>query len=478
MKLYRRPFLRMLGVCVLAVPALVHANSFDDAVNEYIKGFKECTEANTLRADNLVEAKRKFASYLRHLERATAIDPTILTSTQRDMDSNLRYCERVEVNLKRAEATPILEQGFVRCDASQQALKEGDVQTAQAKMTEYKGYLDQALGITDSLMDVFALASKVRACARYEEKLDLALEQDAALVAQMNQTISGYQRFIDLCQQAQAAIASPKFTLARLDAVNELMNQAGRAKQSARQQNAALAELKANPQRPESQQLHALLDQAAQCEGKTSDYIRTATRNRRALEQEINQGVAGLRSAQTACETAQRLGAEIQSADDLALAEAEYNRSAELKRRGTGNAKLLATVKQFATWSASRDFSELMNSTERCQQIAATRIKEQKVALAKRQQLSQEEAERQARLAREQEQERQRKAQQAAAEAERQAAEQRAREAARRQAEAEAEQAASLEDVPDDPLFEDDEFADFEDEDEDKLGRSWTDLVR
>ncbi|MDY6920141.1 MAG: hypothetical protein SV765_08000, partial [Pseudomonadota bacterium] len=71
-----------------------------------------------------------------------------------------------------------------------------------------------------------------------------------------------------------------------------------------------------------------------------------------------------------------------------------------------------------------------------------------------------------------------RKAQQAAAEAERQAAEQRAREAARRQAEAEAEQAASLEDVPDDPLFEDDEFADFEDEDEDKLGRSWTDLVR
>ncbi|AUM12020.1 hypothetical protein [Ketobacter alkanivorans] len=465
-----------LMTCLVLIPGIAAADTFDDAVNEYIKGYKECTEANTLRTTNLQGAKRKFDIYLKQLNRAKSIDPSILNTTQRDMDSNLRYCERVEINIKRAEATPILEKGFTYCDTAKESLKNGDVPTAQTNMTEYKRYRDDAMIITDSIMEVFALASKVRACSRVEEKLAESMKEENALVEKMNAAIQGYQVVNTQCEQAKTTISSPKFSLDKLDDVNDMMNEAAKAKKSARQNTEAFAVLTEQPNRPQSQELQKLVDSAAQCEGQTSEYIRTATKNKRALEKDINDGIASLSAAQDACENARKLSGRFVAEADITKAEADYNQSAALKRKVTGDAKLIATVQQYPSWSSSQKFSKLMNSTESCQKTTSASIKQQKAVFTSQQQKVKQDAARQAQL----EQERQRlaeeKARKEAEEAKLLAEKKKAEELARKKADEEARKAAALTDVPDDVEVDDDEFGDFGDSNNDS--NDWTKLVK
>ncbi|HAU15060.1 MAG: hypothetical protein KAH34_06785 [Ketobacter sp.] len=476
MKVDFKHFSPILITCMFLAPGIAVADKFDDAVNEYIKGYKECTEANTLRTSDLPAAKRKFDVYLKHLDRAKSIDSTILSTTQRDMDSNLRYCERVEVNIKRAEATPILEKGFTYCDTAKESLKNGDVPSAKSNMDEYKRYRDDAMIITDSIMEVFALASKVRACSRVEEKLAEAMKEENALVEKMNAAIQGYQTVLSECEKAKTTISSPKFSLDKLDDVNAMMNEAAKAKKTARQNTEAFTILKEQPTRPQSQELQKLVDSSAQCEGQTSEYIRTATKNRRALEKDIEDGVATLRAAQEACESAKKLSNRFVAEADISKAEASYNNSAALKGKVTNDAKLIATVKQYPSWSSSNQFSKLMNSTESCQKSTAASIKKEKAAFAQQQRQDKQNAARQAELEKERQRLAEEKARKEAEEAQKIAAQKKAEEEARRKAEAEARRAATLSDVPDDVEFNDDEFGDFGDDDDDRGG--WTELVK
>lgn len=478
MKVDLKRIFPILIIYLSLVSGIAGADTFDDAVNEYIKGYKACTEANTLRTSNLQAAKRKFDSYLQQLNRAKSIDPSILNTTQRDMDSNLRYCERVEINIKRAEATPILEKGFTYCDSAKESLKTGDVPSAQSNMEEYKRYRDDAMIITDSIMDVFALASKVRACSRVEEKLTEALREENALVEKINTAIEGYKIVNKKCESAKATISSPKFNLNKLDSVNAMMNESAKAKKSARQNTEAFQLLQEQPNRPQSQELQTLVDSSAQCEGQTSEYIRTATKNKRALEKDILDGINLLTAAQDACENAQKSSNRFTAEADITKAETDYGRSATLKRKVTGDNKLINTVQQYSSWSSSQKFSRLMKSTESCQKTTAASIKKQKAAFAQQQQKLQQDAARQAQL----EQERQRlaeeKVRKEAEEAKRLTQQKQEQELARQKAEEEARRAAALTDVPDDAPIDDDEFGDFGDEKADSSGKSWTDLVR
>ena len=451
----------------LLLPGFAVADSFDDAVNEYIKGYKECTEANTLRGRDLASAKKKFDTYLKTLDRAVAIDSSILNTSQRDMDKNLRYCERVEVDIKRAEATPILEKGFTFCDTAKEALEAGDVAAAQSNLNEYKRYRDDAFIITETIMEVFAMASKVRACSRVEEKLAEASRKESAVAAAMARASGDYQTFLAGCNSVKAAITSPKFTLSNLDNVNQDLNAALKFKKTARENGDAFATMSSQPEREDSKQLKALVDQAAACEGEVSGHIRTATKNKRNLEKDISDGAAQLQKSLAACESAQRLSTSAASEADVAKAEAEYNNSANLKRGVTGNNQLISVVKTYSSWKASQDFSQAMNATDACHNKAAASIKSQKALMASKSQKAKEEAARQAKL----EEERQRlAAEQARAEAERKAREAQARK--------EAAKAAKLDDVKVEEGATDDEFGDFGEDNSDSSGKSWTDLVR
>ncbi len=460
---------------LLLLSSVASAESFDDAVNEYLKGYKECTEANTLRGKDLASAKKKFDIYLKTLDKATAIDSSILNTTQRDMDKNLRYCERVDVDIKRAEATPILEKGFTYCDAAKESLEAGDVPAAQSNLDEYKRHRDDAFIITESIMDVFAMASKVRACSRIEEKLAEASRKESAVAEAMTRASADYQSFLKECNAAKTAITSPKFSLNSLEDVNQQLNNALKFKKAARENGDAFATMSAQTERDDSKQLKSLVDQAAACEGEVSGHIRTATKNKRALEKEIQDGTADLQKSLAACESAQKLSSAATDDASAAKAEAEYNNSATLKRKVTGDSKLISSAQTYSSWKISQDFSQLMNATEACQTKAAASIKTQKAALSTKAQKAKDDAARQAKLDEERKRLEEEKARQdaeaAAKEAERKAQE----DLAKKQAKDEAAKASRLDDV--DNVNTEDDFGDFGDEDN-KSGKSWTDLVR
>ena len=479
MKLRQRVIANViLAIALIPIEAL--ADQFDDAVNEYIKGYKACTEANTLRTKSLSAAKRKFKIYLKHLETAKSIDRSILTTAQRDMDSNLRYCERVETNIKRAEATPILEKGFVYCDQAKDALYSGDTATAETHFDEYKRHRDDAMIITETIMDVFALASKVRSCARVEEKLAAAQEKENALMETIAQATTDYKNANKLCEEANQAISSPSFSLDKLSSVNAKMNASAKAKKQARKHSDAFDHIKAHPTKAESVQLQKLIDIATTCEGATSDRIRTATKNKRALEKDIDAGISLLAKSQQTCESAKSISEVLTSNLDVAKAEGEYKKSADLKRKVTSDRKLIATVKQYPSWKASNTFSKLMNNTSACHKVASENIKKQKAALALQQRKASQEAARQKQLIAEKKRLQEEKARKLAQEQQRVTEQRKQQELARIQAEEEARQAAALADVDD---FDDadaddfDDFGDFGDNDDSK-GKSWTDLVR
>lgn len=469
------PLKKILILSTLLLPGVTLADTFDDAVNEYLKGFKECTEANTLRAKDLASAKKKFDTYLKSLDRAVAIDNSILSTTQRDMDKNLRYCERVEVDIKRAEATPILEKGFTYCDAAKDSLDAGDVPSAQNNLDEYKRYRDDAFIITESIMDVFALASKVRACSRIEEKLAEASRKESAVSEAMARASGDYQTFVKECNGVKSAITSPKFSLNDLDNINQQLNNALKYKKAARENGDAFATMSAQPEREDSKQLKQLVDSAAACEGEVAGHIRTATKNKRTLEKDIQDGVAQLQKSLAACESAQKLSERLTEDADAARAEAEYNNSATLKRKVTGSGQLISSVQTYSSWKSSQDFSRLMNQTEACQNKTAASIKSQKSALANKTQRAKEEAARQAKLEEERKRAAEEKARQEAEAAAREAERKTQEAAARQKAKEEAAKAAKLDDVEADPV--EDEFGSFGDED-DGSGKSWTDLVR
>lgn len=468
----------LLLASLLLLPGIAMADSFEDAVNEYLKGFKECTEANTLRTKDLNGAKKKFDTYLKTLDKATAMDSSILSTTQRDMDKNLRYCERVELDIKRAEATPILEKGFTYCDAAKTALDSGDVATAQTNLDEYKRYRDDAFIITETIMEVFAMASKVRACSRVEEKLAEASLKESAVAAAMTKAATDYQSFLNECTGAKTAITSPKFSLNSLDAVNQQLNNAMKFKKAARENGDAFATMSAQPERPESQSLKKLVDSATACEGEVSGYIRTATKNKRGIEKEILDGTAVLKQSMAACESSIKSSERFTDETDLTRAEADFNSSASLKRKITSNSKLIASVQQYPDWKASQEFSQLMNSTESCQTRAAASIKNQKSALSTRQQKAKDDAARQAKL----EEERKRLAEeQARKDAEAVKQKQQAEAAAKKaeeQAKKEAAEAAKFEDVDVGDIDEDLGSLEADKDKEKGSGKSWTDLVK
>ena len=462
----------LLLTSLLLVSGVSLADSFDDAVNEYLRGFKECTEANTLRTTDLASAKKKFDDYLKALNNAASIDSKILNTTQRDMDKNLRYCERVQQDIKRAEATPILEKGFTYCDKAKDSLESGNIDDAQTNLAEYKRYRDDAFIVTESVMDVFALASKVRACSRVEEKIAEATRKESAVATAMKKAASDYESFLKGCAATKSTITSPKFTLKDLDAVNQEFSKALKFKKAARENGDAFATMSAQPEREDSQALKKLVNSAATCEGEVSNYIRTATKNKRNFERDIEDGTKQLQRSLASCQAAQKLSGHFESDADAGKAEAQYNDSASLKRKVVNDSKLIGTVKLYPEWRASQNFARLMNETESCQTNTANAIKAQKAALVSREQKAQAQAARQAQL------DAQKKAQ-----AEAQAAEQAKLEAQKKaqaeHARKEAAKAAKLDDVTPAKSTKkgDDEFGSFGDQpgSDDK---SWTNLIK
>ncbi len=284
--------------------ALANTSSFDQAVNEYLKGFRACNEANQLRSTNINEANKQFEYYKQQLELAVSIDESILTSHERGMSRNLDYCKRVEDNLQRAEATPVLQHAFGFCEASRKAYKESRYQQAREEFEKYRRYKDEAYAITNSIDDVFVLASKVRSCARFESKLIKKEQEAKTLQLKLNETIALYEKFKQACDNTLTFVQRSDFGVGKLPKANQMLNSATKNKKAALAMKDALSYAAAHPQSEGAIKLASIQESSRACEGAVKEKIRAKIKEQRKLQSLITAENSRLQQSLKSCQKA------------------------------------------------------------------------------------------------------------------------------------------------------------------------------
>lgn len=348
----------------LGTSAYASEASFNEAVNLYLKGYADCREANTLRSDDIKAARKFFDNYLKILDQAAAIDPAILKTTERDMDANLTYCERVNDNLKMAEAAPVLEAGFADCEAAKAAMANNDFTTAQQSLDAYAVKRDEALAITPNIMDVFSLASQVRACGRLEEKLAearKASEAEAKAVADLEQQLNHYQQ---KCQNALSYTRKNTFTIDTIDQANRLLADAQQARKRASSNTVARQVLKADETKATT--IKQQEDAAGRCEVEVSGLIRNMTKQRELVEQSLETAITSLVAADNQCKKGKQL---LTQGASNAREQVTTISKEVMTLIGKGNTPALASIaKRHPTWSQSKEWSQRSTQANQCQQ--------------------------------------------------------------------------------------------------------------
>lgn len=365
-----------------AFTAWADSTSFDQAVNEYLKGFRACTEANSLRSTDILLAKDRFDIYLRQLDTAIAIDNTILQTSDRDMDANIQYCERVENNLKRAEAAPVLERAFTFCEQAKTTFEYQDFDETQALLEQYQRYKEDAFAITKSLMEIYALASQVRACGRLEEKLAERQKLQHEKKLSLERAITGFEKFKLECESTLAYIQSSKFGVAQLDQANSMLNSALKYKKNAHSEEDAFILLQQFPDKERSLVLAALISSARSCEAQVSDSLRSTSKEKRQQQKALADATDQLEQSLALCRDANNLMGTDTSTEQLAKAIEIYRQSAAIKKTIVANRNLINTGKMHAQSAEGHKFSQAMSLTKQCQSSTVKQINEHKRALA------------------------------------------------------------------------------------------------
>ncbi|MBV1921103.1 MAG: hypothetical protein KUG73_10515 [Pseudomonadales bacterium] len=365
-----------LLICTLPSSSVyADETSLNLAIDTYLDGFRACNEANNLRSSDLAQAKANFNYYTQQLNKAIVIDEAILLTSSREMDTNIKYCKRVESNIQRAEATPLLEQGIDFCKSSKTALSDNNLTLAASEISQYQEFKEQALIIAPDLMEVFVLASKIRTCTRIEEKLQKATNSAAQAEEEMKKAIIAYQDFKAQCKSAWQVTNKQNFGIYQLSKANKLLTQAHKRKKSARQNAKAFELAEKNPNSENAIALVSLIKESQQCESDVSSAIRRVTKAQRNNQKQLSNASKSLASALKECKSAQKEFKNTLTVAELNTLRGLYNATSDVKESITSNKALINTSQQYKSWPQSKSLKQNLKNITSCLSIFSATLK-------------------------------------------------------------------------------------------------------
>ena len=363
-------------ICTLSTsPVSADEASLNLAIDVYLDGFRACNEANNLRSSDLAQAKANFNYYTQQLNKAIATNETILLTSSREMETNIKYCKRVESNIQRAEATPILEQGIDFCKSSKVALSDNNLTLAASEISQYQELKEQALIIAPDLMEVFVLASKIRTCTRIEEKLQKATNAASQAEEEMKKAIIAYQDFKAQCESARQFTNKPNFGIYQLSKANNLLTQAHKRKKSARQNAKAFELAEENPNSENAIALVSLIKESQLCESDVSSAIRRVTKAQRRNQKQLSNASKSLASALKECKSAQKGFKKPLTVAELNTLRGLYNATSDVKESIISNKALMNNSEQYKTWPQSKSLKANLKGTTSCLSIFSATLK-------------------------------------------------------------------------------------------------------
>lgn len=381
-------FSTLLIVCLgtLGNAAWADEESFNQAVSTYLRGFQDCVEANTLRTKDVAAAKAKYAAYVKLKDEAAKIDPSILQTEKRDMAKNLDYCAKTQENIAKAEASPIIEQGMAHCDNAQKALEGKDIAAARNEFKVYAEARDKAFGITDKVTDTFAIGSKVKACARVEEKIAAAEAEQKAFQDSLKDAVTLLESYAQKCSDVKAQAEKPSISVEELGSLKESYQKTQEIKKGFGAIKNSLQAVEKQPNDPLSQEIKASQAKGLECEKSVTAIISRLEGEKKKLESSIDQTTAQFQRSLENCRSARTL------LDQSGTNEAQYNRARNLfadaqKQRADaeGNTSTFETTKKYPSWDATQKMKSVVTLLSTCEQGVQSAIarKDQEIAKAK-----------------------------------------------------------------------------------------------
>lgn len=206
---------------------------FNRAATVFQKGFERCLEAHKLRASDLTTAKEQFQQYETLKSQAIEISPLILTTTEFNIDRNIKLCEKAKSDLIRAEAIPLIDKAIEYCKQSKSAFNKNNISQARKLYHNYETNKHAALNLTQDVNNVASIGLNTSRCDKFAEKLtktEQTIAQESALLA-------------DAQKQANAAFQTCQQGV-KLKATNKATNTAiARAKKSLKSSQKTLAQV-------------------------------------------------------------------------------------------------------------------------------------------------------------------------------------------------------------------------------------------
>jgi hypothetical protein len=370
-------FLSLLALVLFSSYGLAITNghadqaSFDRAVRLFNKGFKECVLANSTRGKNLTQAKERYARYLKYKDDAVDIDRSLLTSTKRSMQKNLRYCEKVNTNLLNAEATPILEEALTHCEKAKTAINSGDLATSKRAYQRYQKGKAKALSITKTILNVFALSSQVRRCDTLDKKISTLEQKQQAQEKAVQDLKTSLNTSIAACHQGSQLIQNNALPLEQLDEAKKQLTTAQTILHTTRSQHTT-----------ENITQHAPLQQNAMACIKTLTLATQKTESQKeAIIQGIQTSIKTAKNALLTCQTAEKKVEQPNSQTTDGLKDVLALRVNARQMRITLEKSIShQQATQFPDWHISQRLSTLLQQTEQCE----TNVAQHYIAAQKR----------------------------------------------------------------------------------------------
>jgi len=262
--LYRILAFLGLGLTLYNSPLL--ADSFDDAVNVYLKGFEYCTAAKQALSQNELDAANIALSQYRTLkEEAAGIDDSILTSTERGMDSNLKFCARVATDVELSSGTPILEKAVAACERAENQIKAGRFEMAQFSYEQFRQLKNKALSVAPALNDRFSTRHDINHCERLKRKIKGYNQQQDALSASISAIMEEAESFSSLCQSTLQQLNGKPRDSATTQQARAALSQILEHKANIAEETLALEEFKIHPDSPARDRFDSLLTTGNSC---------------------------------------------------------------------------------------------------------------------------------------------------------------------------------------------------------------------
>ena len=326
-----RTFSYGLLICATAICQTSRADSFDDAVNQFLKGFEYCKEAKShLSGGRTGDAQAALKQYERLLAEASRTNADILKTSKRGMDGNLKFCQRVTRDVEVEVGMPTMNQALAECDAAQQSLKDDSPDQAQQHHAQFKALRDKALTLAPSLSDIFTVKNQISRCDRIETKIASFSKQQQALTLSLETAQEESEAYLASCQKTLEILKAEKIDDPVLRDANQGLNSANSHKKNVKDEVLAYKTFAENPQHPTKKIIDGNLAKGDRCNTELTTAIGLKKQELDNIKKQFARYNEQLAGATTRCESARKSAAKVSSQEAYDTAKSDYEKAQKM----------------------------------------------------------------------------------------------------------------------------------------------------